>query len=136
MRDHDALCFLWSSNPEAAEPKIITLRFARVAFGISSSPFLLNATINHHMELYHDCDPLFVDKFVSSIDVSLGSADGGSTNDLYLKSKMTLAEAGFWLRKFMTNSSNLRHRIQLNEGLPGDHNLSVNTKEDDQSYAK
>ena len=127
-RDRDALRFLWSSNPEAEEPKIITLRFARVAFGVSSSPFLLNATINHHMELYRDCDPLFVDKFISSIyvdDVSLGSADVESTYDLYLKSKTRLAEAGFRLRKFVTNSSDLYHRIQLNEGLPGDHNLSA-----------
>ena len=103
-RDHDTLRFLWSSNPEAEEPKIITLRFARVAFGVSSSPFLLNATINHHTELYRDCDPLFVDKFVSSIYVE-------STYDLYLKSKTRLAEAGFRLKKFVTNSSDLHHRI-------------------------
>lgn len=125
------------------ESKIITLRFARVAFGVSSSPFLLNATINNHMERYRDRDPLFVDKFLSSIyvdDVSLGSTDVDATYELYLKSKTRLAEAGFKLRKFVTNSSDLYRQIQLNEQLESvcnhDTTTDQETREDDQSYAK
>lgn len=141
--DRDSLRFLWSLDPEDEEPKIITLRFARVAFGVSSSPFLLNATIKHHMERYRDCDPLFVDKFLSSIyvdDVSLGANDIDTTYELYLKSKTRLAEAGFKLRKFVTNSVDLRHQIQLNEQLTPvsnhDHTADHAHREDDQSYAK
>ena len=47
--DRDALQFLWFDDPFIEDPKIVVLRFARVAFGLSSSPFLLNATLKHHI---------------------------------------------------------------------------------------
>ena len=50
--DHDALSFLWFDDPSSEEPKIIAFRFARVAFGLSSSPFLQNATLKHHIMIY------------------------------------------------------------------------------------
>ena len=95
------------------------------------------------MELYRDCDPHFVEKFMSSIyvdDVSLGSSNVDDVFELYLKSKTRLIEAGFKLRKFVTNSSELGHRIKLCE-QPGPVNSSnsatdEDNREDDQSYAK
>lgn len=45
QRDRNALRFLWVDDIQQEEPKIVTLRFTRVVFGVSSSPFLLNATI-------------------------------------------------------------------------------------------
>ena len=47
--DRDSLRFLWVTNPKEENSEVITLRFTRVVFGVTSSPFLLNATINHHM---------------------------------------------------------------------------------------
>ena len=138
-KDRDSLRFLWTRNVEEETPEVIVLRFARVAFGVSSSPFLLNATISHHVETYRDVDPSFVDKFLSSIyvdDVSLGSNDVESTYELYLKSKSRLAEAGFKLRKFVTNSDELRGRIHANEQLLDDRNTVAHVREEDQSYAK
>ena len=41
--DLDALRFLWFDDPFIEEPKIIVLRLVRAEFGLSSSPFLLNA---------------------------------------------------------------------------------------------
>ena len=76
-RDRDSLR-LWSANPSVESAELITLRFTRVVFGVSASPFLLNATINHHMETYRELDPNFIDKFLSSIyvdDVVSGSRD-------------------------------------------------------------
>ena len=40
-KDHDVLRFLWVKDVTAEEPEIITFRFTRVVFGVSSSPFLL-----------------------------------------------------------------------------------------------
>ena len=85
-----------------------------MVIGVSSSPFLLNATINNHIESYRDIDPFFVDKFLSSIyvdDISLGSPDVESMFQLYQKSKEWLVEAGFKLRKFITNSNELQQLI-------------------------
>ena len=89
-RDRDSLRFLWVVDPHSEPPEIITLRFTRVVFGVSSSPFLLNASINHHMESYRQVDPPFVDKFQLSIyvdDLVTGSSDVKSTFDFYKKSR-------------------------------------------------
>ena len=121
-RDRDSLCFLWVTDTHIEPPKIVTLRFTRVIFGVSSSPFLLNATINYHMETYQ-ADPDFVDKFLSSIyvdDLVSGSNDLESTYKFYKKSKLRLAIVGFRLRKFITNSEELHRRIQENESHSGD----------------
>ena len=49
-KDHDALCFLWFTDVFKENPDIVKLRFTRVVFGVCSSPFLLNATVKHHLE--------------------------------------------------------------------------------------
>ena len=103
----------WKDN----HPPLPDNRFTRVVFGVSSSPFLLNATIHHHMSSYMEDDPDFT-KFLSSIyvdDIISGAADVDSAYTLYLKSRLRLATAGFRLRKFKTNSQELQTRIQQNE---------------------
>ena len=72
-KHRDALGFLWINNIKESDPEVVVYRFTRVAFGVSSSPFLWNATLT---ETYQDSDPEFVKKFLSSVyadDVSLGS---------------------------------------------------------------
>ncbi len=39
------------------DPNIRVYRFSRVVFGVSSSPFLLNATIDHHLKQFFDSMP-------------------------------------------------------------------------------
>ena len=36
------------------------MTFCRVVFGLKSSPFLLNATLRHHISKYNDLHPEFV----------------------------------------------------------------------------
>ena len=45
----DLLRFLWYENFDADDPEVIILRFTRVVFGLTSSPFLLNGTISSHV---------------------------------------------------------------------------------------
>ena len=59
--DRDALRFLWVENPFSEEFKLVTMRFARVVFGVSSSPFLLNATVKYHLEGYRSSKPDLVE---------------------------------------------------------------------------
>ena len=71
--DRDYLLFLWVDNIESSEPTIKEYRFGRVVFGVALSPFLLNATVRHHLtnsnldeRFVHDVlRSLYVDDYVS-----------------------------------------------------------------------
>ena len=82
----DLLRFLWTNELDSDVLKLLILRFTHVVFDVSSSPFLLNTTINHHIESYRNVDPFFVDKLLSSIyvdDISFGLPDVESMFQLY-----------------------------------------------------
>ena len=68
-QDQDVLRFLWIDSVESLTPRIIPLKFTRVVFGLTSSPFLLNATLDHHVTKYQEEDPEYVNKFKKSIYV-------------------------------------------------------------------
>ena len=76
------------------------MHFTRVTFGVSASPFLLNATLDH-MAKFESVDWQFVNKFRRSVyvdDLASGAQDVDSAYNFYIKSKY-LAEASFNLRK-------------------------------------
>ena len=54
--DRNALKFHWLEDTESKE--IDTLRFTRVPFGSTSSPFLLGGVIEQHLE---NCEPDYPD---------------------------------------------------------------------------
>lgn len=141
-KDRDALRFLWIDDINSNLPRIEVLRFARVAFGVSSSPFLLNATIRHHVEQYRAMDPGFADKFERSIyvdDLTCSVTDEDEAFQLYLKSKEWLNQGGFNLRKFLTNSQALQARIDRCERLELAKESAGNektVKSEELSYAK
>ena len=51
-RDRDFTRFLWLANPLDPTSKFVTYRFRSVLFGAVSSPFILFATLHHHLHLY------------------------------------------------------------------------------------
>ncbi|GFX32205.1 DUF1758 domain-containing protein [Trichonephila clavipes] len=77
-KDRDVLRFLWWENAECS--KIRIYRHCRVVFGVSSSPFLLNATISYHLErekfqteslrktIGHLKERFYVDNLVTSVN--------------------------------------------------------------------
>ena len=117
--DRYALRFLWFDDPFSEEPKIIVFRFDR-AFGLSSSPFLLNVTLKHHIMLYENEDPEFVQKLLQSLyvdDIISGDSDDIGAYKLYIKANLRLAEGGFNARKFVSNSKQLMSQIKESERL-------------------
>ena len=93
--ERDVLRFLWLEDIKNELPRIQVLRFTRVVFGVSSSPFLLNATIKHHIQSYQTRDPQFVTKFEQSIyvdDVTSGANNDEEAFQFYEKAKIRLAE--------------------------------------------
>ena len=118
--DRDTLRFLWVDDIERIPPAPVEMRFTRVVFGVSASPFLLNTTLYHHLEKYRKSHPRLVDTLLKSIyvdDVTYGANTEEDAYQLYTLSKKVFAEGGFNLRKFVTSSANLRQRIN-DELLP------------------
>ena len=83
------------------------------------------------MEKFKAIDQPFVEKFHRSIyvdDLTAGSHDVESAFEFYLKSKLRLAEASFNLRKFDTNSPELRQRISESEQTHQENDQEVSGK--------
>ncbi len=112
-RDRDVLRFLWVDDVTKDHLEICALRFARVVFGVLSSPFLLNATIKHHLELSSSLvnlvQNLLRSTYVDDIVTREDSED--LAYHLYIQAKDLLHREGFNLRKFITNSPQLQQRI-------------------------
>ena len=105
----DILRFWWINCLEATTPEIVIKCFCRLVFRVSPSPFLLNATLRHHVKKYEDLDSQFVKEFLSSLyadDLSSGSDSIADAFQLFLKSKLRMQEfeAGFRMRKWASNS--------------------------------
>lgn len=90
--DRDILPFPWVNDLNSAEPKIVEYKFAWVVFGVTSSPFLLNATLLEHITSYERENPEFVSQMLCSLyvhvdDLSLSLVDEDKAYQLYLKSR-------------------------------------------------
>ena len=100
-----------------------------MVFGASCSPYLLKATLQHHLDKYKQSHPDVVSKLTMSMyvdDILSGERDEEQAYNLYLKSKDILKEGGSNLHKFMTNVPSLQLRIdepekQLLEAKHSEH---------------
>lgn len=130
--DRNVLRFLWVDDVTMDDPEIILLRFKRVVFGVSSSPFLLNATIRHHLKKYVSTMPDTVARISRSIyvdDVAYGADNEDQAYQLYLESKSLLMSGGFNLRKFVTNSTPYRRKsTNKNLSYVQHHSLVTQTR--------
>ena len=93
--DRDVLRFLWFDDVNSENCKMICLRFARVVFGVSCSPFLLNATLRHHLDKYITSHPKTMNKLTTSLyvdDVITGANDEEEAYQLYLESNSIFKE--------------------------------------------
>lgn len=138
VKDRDALRFLWVRDLAEEPPQLVELRFSRVVFGVSSSPFLLNATIRHHLE-QTDADPGIVSKLMKAFyvdDLVTGASNENEAHVLYLTARDILKKGGFHLRKFHSNSPLLQMTINKPE-IPPEQPTSdtLEPSEANESYA-
>lgn len=131
----DFLRFLWFDDPSLENPKIIHLKFTR----LRPSPAILGATIQHHLKLYKQSDPEMFKLLEQSFyvdDLLTGESNDEKALAIYHRAKKLMAEGGFNLRKWKTNSLELQRAIAESESVTGSNGASRDNKEDDESYAK
>lgn len=115
--DRDYTRFLWPSNPKDPNSALKTYRFKSVLFGATSSPFLLQATIDYHLK--HSTSPIkeilssnfYVDNFQGSVN------DEHTLMNIYQESNKELQLANMPLRQWNTNNTHLKDRIKTD--FPG-----------------
>ncbi len=112
LNEHDRnfTRFLWLSNPKDPESQFVTYRFKVVLFGTASSPFMLNATLHHHLDKYNTPvtadmkENLYVDNLLSGCEAE------SDVLEYYEEARSTMAKGKFNLRAWASNSEQLHSR--------------------------
>ncbi|XP_064468664.1 uncharacterized protein LOC135382486 [Ornithodoros turicata] len=116
--DRDALRFLWFQETPPVDvplPEIQIWRMTRVPFGTTSSPFLLSATIQHHLKIVEGPLKETAEKLRESfyVDDSLtGASTEAEAERLYTEANTIMQLAGMDLRKWASSSAVLSQRFQ------------------------
>ena len=122
IEHRDLVRFLWYEDIYKENPKLVTLQFCRVVFGLTCSPLLLNGTISAHLEQFNGYVNLkeFICKFIRDLYVDDSSSSFDDIEDaysFYKRGKSILNLAQFGLRKWETKDIKLKKQIQISESL-------------------
>ena len=107
--DRDVTRFLWLTDSSNPDSPLTTYRFRSVLFGATCSPFILNATILRHLTDNAQspaAEMLRRDLYVDNILSSLETED--DVLRFFYESRDLMSKAGFNLRSWTSNSSQLR----------------------------
>ena len=138
-KDHrDLLRFLWVDDIHKDHPQLVIRRYARIVFGVNSSPFLLNATIRQHMNSHRTVDPSFVEEVLRSLyvdDLASSKLDSESTYEFYIKLNERFHKWGFNMRKWKTNDQDLQRKMESQNAC--EKSISpAEIQSEDQSFSK
>ncbi|XP_043241030.1 uncharacterized protein LOC122391301 isoform X1 [Amphibalanus amphitrite] len=99
--DQDVHRFLW-----LCEGRVRVMRFQRVTFGVACSPFLLNATVQHHLSQYGDEPVVQEMKENFYMDDLLSGADSeAEVVAMFREARSIMGAAGMELSKCSSNSA-------------------------------
>ena len=100
--DRDVTRFLWLKDPTCAslESNIHVYRFCRVPFGVISSPFLLSATITHHLQENNNQFAKLIQRDIYVDNITTGVNTYDEAKLLYTEAKSLFAAASMNLREW------------------------------------
>ena len=108
----DDRCTKIFMDPFDTTLKLKVLRFTRVCFGLASSMFFLETTIDHHLnhclEDHPDIKPDIINKIKHSLyvdDLSSGAEKLKNASELYIQFRLIFEKANMTLRKWKSNSN-------------------------------
>ena len=109
--DRDFTRFLWFENPFDPKSSIVVYRFKSVLFGATSSPFLLQATLDYHLN-NSTCDMANFIRESFYVDNLQGTHENEEFLDrLYTASNEEMAKANMPLRQWVSNSDQLNKKF-------------------------
>ena len=132
--DRDVLRFLLPSE----EGDVRHMRFTRVPFGVTSSPFLLNATIQYHLNKYDETpvisslkEDMFVDNWVTGGD----TVEEVTTK--YKEGESVMKDANFTLSQWESNDKNISALFNdaMDEGENRSNVLGLLWKRNDDTFS-
>ncbi|XP_062582984.1 uncharacterized protein LOC134244753 [Saccostrea cucullata] len=111
--DRDATRFFWlkDANKATVDSNVQVYRFCRVPFGVISSPFLLAATIDHHLSTYESKtaenirNNIYVDNVITGVD-NIQEAE-----ILYREAKEIFSSISMNLRDWASNAKDFYETI-------------------------
>ena len=112
-RERDVTRFVWvkDTNRPPSFNNLQDYRFCRLPFGVISSPFLLGATINHHLERYDTDIAKKIKRDIYMDNVITGTNSVSEGVDLYNTSKQIFSDASMNLREWLSNSDDVMKHI-------------------------
>ena len=120
--DREVTKFIWVKDIQKpiSNQNIQYLRFAKVPFGVISSPFLLSATVRHHLDKCED--PVAkIAKENSYVDnIFIGIESNNEAWCAYEKLKKISKNAQMNLREFISNDKELNKRFPVEDRLEKD----------------
>ena len=139
--DRDVTRSLWLKDIQkpVSKDNLLVCRFKRLPFGMISSPFLLGATIKHHLEKENSPtaknikNDFYVDNLITGAD------NEKDTVRLYRDAKRLFEDVSMNLREWLTNSPKINNQIkpkdQIEERVTKVLGLVWNTNADELSIS-
>ncbi|XP_076095349.1 uncharacterized protein LOC143066242 [Mytilus galloprovincialis] len=121
----DATRFFWLSDSTDPTSELIMYRFKVVLFGVTCSPFILNATLLKHLSMNQSkvATILQEDLYVDNVLSSMNSEE--ATIKYFNESRELLKQGGFNLRSWMSNSDKLRDLALSEKVLDSDKETKI-----------
>jgi len=122
--DRDYTRFLWLSDPKNSESDFQPYRFKSVLFGSASSPFMLNATLQYHLDKFKSPmavdmkDNIYVDNIISGVSEEMLAIK------YYKEARSIMKQAKFNLRSWASNSNQVQ-ALAMKDGV-ADMDSTVN----------
>ena len=113
---NNATRFLWLSDPEDPGSAFHVYSFKVVLFGASSSPFILNATLNKHLNQYNDLVAEDMKKNIYVDDLISGVQHDEDAATYYNGARALMSPVGFNLRSWVSNNPVI-HTLAAKENL-------------------
>ena len=119
--NRDYTRFFWLSNPTDPSSQFNVYHFKVVSFGAASSPFMLNAVLQHHLKQHNtavSCD-MQTNLYVNNITTGCDTEDAASA--YYKEARAITANGRFNLRSWSSNGNKLTANA-VQDKAADDHN--------------